>query len=718
MNHETTIATIDRALNTSIDKLGVSPTPADSYRINVLRYFVTHLPETPQAALTAYRGRERIVSELMADSRFMVDPRGEVQNIYRLHIKKLAQDHVIEPKGRQLSQRMFGDEYSPERIQYLWQDLANFIFFHQDQAGIEVDETKVTISEDTFTGFLTDHFSIRPKEFQKEETPDQIAVRVEACKQAVVAERPNNPVRHVGYWPMTKDGESYQMDPEVFGWMVAGTFLADNYQIWKDKTIWDVDAAWTVPNQVTAGTVLSRLEQAGLLSGENFLKHEHVIRFVAERFLLDTVAREEFPELMVGMAQRVGVLESTPVLDHLMREFTACYPDLAEATTNPLVNGFFQSDVRMQGELQMVWQKLFEKRIEAILTLPVTDFATIWQHVFDQTDGKNALFDIYNRAEDKEAISPFYQNALTERKQIYGNLLFLAYAMGYPLDKARKLAAVAQFMWGVIREFGNLVHHHEEIKLRPTLIKTDGYPDAISKSMSALIHVLKEAFTDIGDPQLAFDLMVMFDTTFKKEREFRHAGWDKDISHDFKLSRWYNSAFSWFARFLGRKTGNPRAGERLLGYYLHFQTMLQVGGNDFEDLNPGIKHDQAGNDVGTRITPLLRAIVSLSDEVVPPEKKQLLKTVCEAERVRRMFPGRWRTDREQAQFDEALELCREHIHAAALVLTPDMDQEYRRAIACLNGGFGLLDKDLRNQSIKQFLLDNVNLARAMFYQLL
>lgn len=223
-----------------------------------------------------------------------------------------------------------------------------------------------------------------------------------------------------------------------------------------------------------------------------------------------------------------------------------------------------------------------------------------------------------------EIIRPIFEIAMRERKAIPGLVMLTAHVLAYDLEKAKRLAAISQFAWGMIVAYDDVTDNHHVRKGKETLVASRGQVVALDITMLSLGAVLEWT---LGDKKLGERFLGMLKSTCSGDIASRELTWDDPPERYVQVMGDLVAAFSWFPEYIGEQTGLPTVGRNFAQFLRHTHVIGQMN-NDIEDIEPPTGKHETGSDIlQGKITLFWRMLIDRPIYELKPEEKVLIKKV-------------------------------------------------------------------------------------------
>lgn len=341
-----------------------------------------------------------------------------------------------------------------------------------------------------------------------------------------------------------------------------------------------------------------------------------------------------------------------------------------------------------------------------------------WSHIFEHEGVADEMQKLFGH-EDQTLIRPVYEVALNEKKIIAGSIMIYAHILKIDPLVARRLAAIGQFSWGVIKAYDNILDGSLKRNGSPTHLVKEGLAKSLRSSVSALLAVQKETMMDSN---FSLDFLGMADDSMAADTAMSEFTWDTPLAEYIPVMKQMNKAFSWFPEVLGKLSGQDKAGKAFSDFQANLLCLVQIN-NYIKNLILPVSDDEPGSDLAINISPVLNTLRRFfTRSKTFDRERKFIERIVAAERKNAFLNREGMPDNSKRMKDimAVLKIWNEHRVTAHLALAPHAESIYSAASNSLDNGFASLTFPLNknideNSTVKNFLRENLQAVYKQFY---
>lgn len=457
--------------------------------------------------------------------------------------------------------------------------------------------------------------------------------------------------------------------------------------------------------------IVERMQDYGLFDKNRLIENIGLISLVAEAIYRKRP--DYFKTYIDKLIEIIGGEEGFAVTGAILEDHQILYHPLFNRPNEYSLQqlDIYTNSLRRHVEKYQRWK--YDNRPEVIpfdiLTRPIKDSDQFWKTVFTETGVAKEMEDLFS-GKGKEDIEAVYEVATSERKEIAGLVMLFADALGYDPQKAKKLAAIAQFSRGVIACFDDIQDNHLERRGRQTMVAKEGRDIALNRTMLALSSALKQVIGfDPQDKLMEEQFNSMLLSSCQGDLRSRKLNWKTVLKGHRRAAEKMDNVFSWFIRYIGLKTGYTEESKHFTHLIKNYHFVLKSI-NDLNDFSKESTHE-IGNDI------LYGYINPFWDQVrrlVPADTREMIERVFAKGRLRRLKG----TPSDIIEDPEIMEIA-----AIGRVYRPEVAILWLKKIykACYGAeksrrkAFRKLPTDRRNKRCKEILANCIGTAWQTFY---
>ncbi len=472
-------------------------------------------------------------------------------------------------------------------------------------------------------------------------------------------------------------------------------------------------------------TVLSRMDRLGILNSKNCQYYFPLVAFAAEE-MVDMNKLSDFISSLCGridgvdgfsLAARLladvyfnsGVKEEQHT-DRIKDIYLSVLQlkerlDFYDKSDPQIIEAIGMLD-RVENDLWMENSQIIYPLRPAVISSEVLAEAMKYpdqsrEIIFKKAGVKGVMESLFT-GEGREEIRPVYDRTLDNEKDAAVSVMLIADILGYPPDMARRLAAIAQFIWGLEDCWDARQDKHPKKRGRIAIGVERGPDVEFDITMLALSEVLKNVFGhDPADKRLENEINAMLSSSCRGDLMSREGiSWETAVEDYNAAMKMLDQALSCFPKYMGEKTGLMETGLSLSLFLEHFHAIGKVL-NDIGDVDPAVHKHEPGNDIRRGIiNSFWLAVLSLPESVVSAKEKELIRVAFNKGKERRRVdrdPEGAELKKIDKEIDAILTIGRRCMKEAVGKLKPDMLDEYVQAHTEFDKAKALLPSDSRNQ---------------------
>lgn len=470
---------------------------------------------------------------------------------------------------------------------------------------------------------------------------------------------------------LLKKGEHYEFEPPTLFYSMA----ALNYS-----------------NQ-TSDELLQHLTDDHFLDKDILPRSLPVLPFIAEDLLLRRP--EQLKDFITGLAKKIGGEEGFAIATAIMEDLIEIYQPLLTTRLTlftdvipaiPLAETMSELKIQYKS-----WRYKYRPEVISRITIEegLAHPAEFYDSIFFREGVRNTMITIFGTSKHADirevleaALGPNLTKTMPRGEMPFGHMF------GLSREESLILAAVNYMAWGgVIKPYDQIIDWELSRDEIETILAKEGLATALDLTMMTLADVLVETFHDVN---LRNPFIQMLRTSCSANKISRRLDWNTPFETIMQNIMEFNRVFSWYPRYLGERTDLTEAGNYFAEFQENALCLVEIN-HDIDDSFPEEINEESGRDLGIKITPPMKKLMELPDDVVAKADKDEFVRVYESERQRK-FSRIPPTVVDIDNIRSALQIGHRYREVVAQALYQDMHPYFKRAQEALKNGFARLAK--------------------------